>query len=72
MCYSLKIRVSRSPRERDHVPDVAHSGHEEKQSLETESESAVRHASEPSGINVSFEVLPAHAELVYPVLKLLE
>ena len=65
--HFLEFRIPWCSRERNDIPDVAHSGNEEEKPLESESETAVRHASEPSGVNVPFKVLPAHSELAVPL-----
>ena len=60
-----------SAREWDNVTDVGHAGNEEEQSLESETESAVRGRSEAACVEVPLETLAAHAGLLDACLKLL-
>ena len=68
----LKFGVFRSAGERDDVPDVGHAGDEEEQALETETEARVGHGAVAAGVDVPFEVLAGHSQLVDAGLELLE
>src|ERR1019366_952175 len=48
----LKLRVARSPRERDDVADVLHPGEIHQHALKAHAEAGVRHAAEPAQIQV--------------------
>lgn len=65
----LKLAVLRIARERYHVADVLHTGDEEHQTLETETETAVRNRAVFTGVHI-----PVHAgqsKLLYTFLQLL-
>ncbi len=62
----LEFRILRRPRERNHIPDVGHPGHEEHQTLESQPEAAVRRAPETTSIQIPLHRLGRHPHLLHP------
>ena len=72
MMVALEFGVVGGAGEGDYVADVGHSGDEEHQTLEAQSESRVRHGAVTAGVEIPPHVLHGDAQLVDALLELVE